>query len=127
ADLIGVRSPVVPVDPPAVPRFAFGQNFAVDLLALYAIHRTGDVAAAGLARDIPDHAVQAALRTPMTFMERANPTLYENFPRPLMPGLAERLGDCGIGWYTESDWQSFATIRRLLAPYHARVQGPPAP
>ncbi|RMB61237.1 hypothetical protein [Tessaracoccus antarcticus] len=118
ADTLNITVDFDDIAPPAEPHFRFGQNFALDLLSLYVVSRRGDVAGLRLVSDMPPSVTEAAKGLDMAFMERANPTLYEHFPQPLLGGLYRRLGECGIRWYTERDWTSFRTVRELLAPYH---------
>ena len=95
------------ISAPESPRLKFGENFAVDLLALYVISKTGEVDARGLVADVPPDVTNFALKADMKFMERANPTLYENFPSPLWPALSARLAELDIKWYSEKDWDVF--------------------
>ncbi|QSZ53258.1 hypothetical protein RI444_15520 [Paenarthrobacter sp. AT5] len=106
---------------PTQPHFAFGQNFALDLLALYVAKHAGEDVASDLLRDIPSDAFDHAKRLDLTFFERANTNLFQHFPPMLFGILAERLADAGIQFYTEQDWREFRQIRRFLAPYHPAV------
>lgn len=106
---------------PARTHFAFGQNFALDLLALYVAKHAGEDVASDLVRDIPSDAFDHAKRLDLTFFERANTTLFQHFPPALFGILAERLADAGIPFYTEQDWDEFRQVRNLLAPYHPAV------
>ena len=110
------------VSAPKKPHFAFGQNFALDLLTLYVISLTGDSNAMGLADDIPSPIAEFAKQKSMKFMERANPTLFENFPKELAPALHLKLAESGIQWYTEQDWIEFSQIRDLLAEHHSALR-----
>lgn len=107
---------------PAEPHFAFGKKFAIDFLALYALKAGGDEFSARLVRDMPDSVKVAASRLSLRFYERANTSLYENFPPDLVTGLWSRLSAVGILPYTERDWSDVAAVREILAPYHPAVR-----
>lgn len=123
AERRGVQLDLDLTQKPARTHFAFGQNFALDLLALYVAKHAGEDVASDLVRDIPTDAFDHAKRLDLTFFERANTNLFQNFPTELFGILAERLADAGIQFYTEQDWREFRQIRRLLAPYHPAVAG----
>lgn len=121
AESLGVTLARADITAPAVPHFQFGKNFALDLLVLYVMARTGDKAARGLAKEIPDEAVQLSDRLDMTFMERSSPTLFENFPKALTPDFHKRLAENEIRWYTEKDWREFGQVRDFLTAFHPTV------
>jgi len=106
---------------PTKTHFAFGQNFALDLLALYIAKHAGEDVASDLVRDIPTDAFDHAKRLDLTFFERANTNLFDRFPAEYFGGLTERLSDADIRFYTEKDWIEFRKVRKLLAPYHPAV------
>lgn len=106
---------------PQTPHFQFGKNFALDLLTLYVISKTGDENARGLAKEIPSAAVALASSIDMKFMERANPTLFEHFPVALAPGLNRKLAENDIRWYSEKDWTEFQMVREFMKSYHPVV------
>lgn len=123
AESLGVKLARADVPAPEVPHFQFGKNFALDLLILYVISRTGDKGARGLAGGIPDTAVSLATRLDLTFMERANPTLFEKFPTALTPGFHKKLAENEIRWYSEKDWREFGLVRDFLKAFHPAVGG----
>lgn len=108
---------------PAAPHYAFGQNFALDLLSLYVVKHAGIDAADELVRDIPVAALALSEKLDLTFFERANTTLYQHFPRPLLGGLVGRLAAAGVSLYTEADWLEYAQVRDLLRAYHPKIRG----
>lgn len=125
AQIVGDRLGV-PIDldltpKPARTHFKFGQNFALDFLSFYVAKYAGESVASDLVSDIPSEVVSLAKKLELTFYERANPTLYRNFPAQLMGGLADRLAHANMPFYTESDWSEFAQVRQALAPYHPVV------
>lgn len=121
AESLGIDLTLPDIPAPQVPHFQFGQNFALDLLVLYVISATGDPGARGLARDIPQGALELASRLNLTFMARANPTLFEHFPQELAPGLYKKLAENEIQWYTEKDWAEFTQVREYLKSFHPAV------
>lgn len=118
AERRGVKLKLDLTQKPARTHFAFGQNFALDLLALYVAKHAGEDVASDLVRDIPADAFDHAKRLDLTFFERANTNLFQHFPPELFGILAERLADAGIQFYTENDWDEFREVRQLLGPYH---------
>lgn len=118
ADEVGVDIQLPVIQPPNSPHFRFGESFAVDILSLYVMNKTSNADAMGMVRDIPDTVREFAQSQTMSFMERANPTLFENFPSSLFPLLQDKLGEYGIKWYTEQNWKEIQEVRKLLAPYH---------
>ncbi|MBG0739163.1 hypothetical protein IV500_07115 [Paeniglutamicibacter antarcticus] len=105
----------------STPHFSFGTNFALDFLSLYVIKHGSPELAAELVSGIPSEVVDRANELEMSFYENANPTLYQNFPRSQFGGLAGRLAESGISFYTERDWSDFAAVRALLSKYHQIV------
>lgn len=114
ADSIGINTEIPSVPPLSRPHFQFGDNFAVDMLSLYVIAKTGDPNARNLVRDVPSRVLKEMSGLSMAFMERANPVMYEKFPESLAPALSSRLSECGIKWYTENDWEELKRVRELL-------------
>ncbi|MEI2278556.1 hypothetical protein OHC50_13900 [Paenarthrobacter ilicis] len=121
AERRGVKLDLDLTQKPTRTHFGFGQNFALDLLALYVAKHAGEDVASDLVRDIPSDAFDAAKRLDLTFFERANTNLYEHFPKEYLGGMTERLAEAGIRFYTERDWTEFQEVRRLLGPYHPTV------
>ncbi|WP_143588122.1 hypothetical protein [Tersicoccus phoenicis] len=109
------------VTKPSTPHFSFGQNFALDFLSIYVARHGGPDLADELVSGIPDHILASSSRLHLTFYERADTTLYLNFPADLAAGLARNLASAGVRPYTELDWVEFQQVRSLLAPYHPVV------
>lgn len=118
ADTMNLTVDFGEIAPPPQPHFRFGQNFALDLLALYVVSLYGNESGLHLVRDMPSPVVEVAKGLDMAFMERANPTLYEHFPQPLLEDLYRRFGAYDIRFYTERDWEAFRVVRGLLQPFH---------
>lgn len=121
SETLGIDLTPSEIPAPRSPHFQFGKNFALDLLTLYVISKTGEEDARGLARDIPNTAIALASRVEMKFMERANPTLFEYFPRALAPQLNSKLAENDIRWYSEKDWSEFQMVRDFMQAYHPVV------
>jgi cyanophycin synthetase len=121
ADACGVSVELPEITPPPRPHFAFGENFLVDFLCIYAINRLDAEQARLLVRDIPDEVIEVAGGMRLDFYERANTVLYEGFPAELRSRLYSRLAEYGIGWYTEDDWREYGVVRNLLSKYHPAV------
>lgn len=107
---------------PDRPHFGFGENFALDFLAFYVAKHAGENTANELVSDIPVEVIRLADQLDLTFFERANPSLYLNFPTPLLAGLTGRLADAGIRFYVEKDWNDLAQIRAFLAQYYPLIK-----
>lgn len=121
ADRVGVDIPLNLTPKPPQPHFDFGQNFALDLLSLYVAKYAGAETASEMVSNIPPEMMTLAKTLDLTFFERANTTLYQNFPAPLMGGLASRLAQAKIPFYTEKDWVEFRQVREALAKFHPVV------
>lgn len=121
AEQLGVSVEFPQIAAPSSPHYKFGDNFAVDLLTLYVASKTDSEHASTLCRDIPEPAFALARNLDMNFMERANPTLYSNFPDELAPALFQKLAESGIRWYTENDWDELQEVRNLLLPAYIKL------
>ncbi|MEV8182920.1 hypothetical protein [Specibacter sp. NPDC078692] len=120
-DRLGTDLHIPIVQKPARPHFAFGENFALDFLTIYVAKYAGHDIANDLVRDIPPEILNLGSQLDLTFYERANSTLYENFPAPLMGGLAGKLAGAKIPFYVERDWNDFSRVREALAKYYPVV------
>jgi hypothetical protein len=118
SERIGMNFAIPDVVKPPKPHFKFGQNFALDFLSFYVTKFGGRKAVDGLVAELPDEVERAAGKLDLTLFERANSTLYSNFPSSLFGGLAAGLAEAGMPFYTEHDWHEYQTIREILTPYH---------
>lgn len=114
AQKLGIDIDLPDIVSPPRPHFHFGQVFSVDLLALYIGVTLGKEAAQTMVRDLPDSALKQASHLGMDFMEKWNPTLYQNFPKLLLPELMKKLAIFDIPAYTEQDWEQISNIRDIL-------------
>ncbi|MEX5308884.1 hypothetical protein [Kocuria sp. CPCC 205297] len=109
------------IQAPGAPHYQWGQNFATDFLSLYVAKHAGPDARDTMVSDTPPEVDAAVADLTLTFFEKANTTVYQAMPTPLLGGLVEKLTDAGIGLYTESDWDEYRAVRQLLAPYYPAV------
>lgn len=124
SERMGLAFDLPAVVKPAMPHFSFGQNFALDFLTLYVSKFAGRDVVDGMVSDFPDEAEALVKGMDLTLFERANSTLYSNFPSELFGGLATNLAGAGISFYTETDWCEYQAIREFLTPYHPIVAKP---
>lgn len=122
----GTNLDIPEVQKPSKPHFTFGQNFALDFLAFYVAKHAGEDIVNELVADVPAELVRLASGLDLTFFERANPSLYLNFPTPLLAGVTGRLADAGMRFYVEQDWHDLSLVRQLLAPYYPVIKPSPA-
>ncbi|MBP2216327.1 hypothetical protein [Arthrobacter sp. CAN_C5] len=121
AGRLGVAVGLPDIPAPAQPHYRFGKIFALDLLSLYVLKHAGSEVAGSLVSGIPNKANLLVDRLDLTFFERANDTLYANFPAKLMGGLARKLVEGGVCFYSKGDWEEFAQVRSFLGQYHPVV------
>ncbi|QYH19412.1 hypothetical protein JKI95_09970 [Corynebacterium aquatimens] len=105
---------------PALPvgqrvHYTFGQNFAVDLTALFfkACGR-GDLAE-GIVSDSPSLDHLGLVDEDFDFMLRADPNYYAAYPRELFDRLESALDRSGIEWYEDSHFESVEKVREALS------------
>lgn len=121
ADRLSIDIPLDVSPKPMKPHFSFGQNFALDFLSLYVMKHAGIAVASDMVSEIPSEALALSKKLDLSFFERANSTLYSNFPRPLFGGFAGKLAGADIPFYTEHDWVEYAEVRNFLGRYHAAI------
>lgn len=119
---LGTNLDIPEVMKPPKPHFAFGKNFALDFLAFYVAKHAGEEVVNELVSDVPHQLVALAQKLDLTFYERANPSLYLNFPTPLLAGVTGRLADAGMRFYVEKDWHELAHVREFLAPHYPVIK-----
>lgn len=118
----GTNLDIPEVQKPSKPHFTFGQNFALDFLAFYVAKHAGEDIVNELVSDVPAELVRLASGLDLTFFERANPSLYLNFPTPLLAGVTGRLADAGMRFYVEQDWRDLSRVRQFLEPYYPIIK-----
>ena len=98
--------------------YRFGQNFAVDVTALYFISINRDDLAGKLVSEIPYDLSNSLKNFDLSFLERANQHHYGAYPHPMREALVSGLKRSGIGWYSEADYENLEAFRQLLSPYY---------
>ncbi|MBO1029050.1 hypothetical protein IPU79_07605 [Micrococcus luteus] len=121
ADSLGVPVDIPDIKRPERPHYPFGTAFAVDMLALYVISKTGDLTARGLVRDIPAGVAQIARQLDLSFLEQVNPTLIRALPEPLRPDFYHKLASHGLAFYDESDWSEVKRLRHLISAFYPQL------
>ena len=106
------------VPPPARQHFRFGDNFAVDFLALYTLKYAGIEVASHTIRDIPTEAQMLAEELSLAFYEKVNPNFLAGIPEPLRQDYFLKLSEQGILSYTKADWDELLRVRNFLSRYH---------
>lgn len=122
ATRLGTALDIPDVVKPPKPHFSFGTNFALDFLAFYVAKHAGETVVNQLVSDVPKELTSLAEGLDLTFYERANPSLYLNFPTALFSGVTGRLADAGIRFYVEKDWHELAQVREFLAPHYPAIK-----
>lgn len=110
-------------DLPSNPKvhFRFGQNFTVDLTALF-FHAMGqsDYIEA-IVGDFPEGLGRKFNSSDLEFMLKADQNYYSVYPQELTSYLNEGLMASGIEWYSESDYGAVERLRRELGAFHPRL------
>lgn len=111
------------VDMPELPKtqrvhYTFGQNFAVDLTALFLDTMGYPHFANNLVDSIPSSVRKELVADDFRFMRKADQNYYAAYPEPLRKALNEGLSTSEIEWYREADYESVAKVRRLLAEWY---------
>ncbi|MEX5309642.1 hypothetical protein [Kocuria sp. CPCC 205297] len=71
--------------------------------------------------DVPEGVDAVIAKLDFSFVERTNPTLYNRFPDKLLPDLARRLYQLGLGLHGEADWKEFDILRQAFATHYPEV------
>lgn len=119
ADINGMNVDLPPLPPNQRVHYEFGQNFAVDLTALFFVSIGHTDFATNLVASIPDSIQAAVTEDDFRFMLKADQNYYAAYPEPLRSSLENGLGGCKIEWYSESDYESVDKIRRLMSEWYA--------
>lgn len=106
------------VPPPARQHFRFGDNYAVDFLALYIIKYAGMEIASHTIRDIPTEALMLVEELSLDFYDKVNPNFLAAIPEPLRLDYMDKLSEQGILSFTKTDWNEFIQVRNFLSRYH---------
>lgn len=113
----------IAVDLPPLPagqrvHYAFGQNFAVDLTALFFQARGRDDFADGIVAGSPTLVELGLEPTDFDFMLKADPNYYAAYPQELAPTLESALARSGIQWYEDTDFRAVEKVRGSLSRFY---------
>lgn len=98
--------------------YQFGQNFAVDVTALYFMSIKRNDLASRLVSQIPYDLDRRMKNFDLSFLERANQHHYAAYPHPMREALKMGMSRSSIEWYSETDYENLEEFRRLLNPYY---------
>lgn len=98
--------------------YRFGQNFAVDLTALYFEAMGYPAFAAKLVESIPDDVRRELRQEDFNFMLKADQNYYSAYPDHLKSTLVRGLTECGIEWYSDFDYECVEKIRTVLSTWY---------
>lgn len=111
AERLGIEIKVPSLDFEQKVHYRFGENFTVDVTALYFDSIGRSDIAEKLVMEIPSQIRDQVKRTGLAFLEKANPHHYSAYPEDLAPSLIQGLEKAGIEWYDESDFRSLENFR----------------
>lgn len=94
--------------------YTFGQNFAVDLTALFFKAYGRDECAEAIVAGTPPLG-RALTRRDFDFMLKADQNYYASYPEQLRAELEVALERSEIEWYTETDYESVEKVRSFLS------------
>lgn len=97
--------------------YTFGQNFAVDLTALFFKAHGRDEFADAIVSETPSLGSELD-KDDFEFMLKADQNYYADYPGSLRPELESALKRSGIPWYSETDYESVDKIRRFLSGHY---------
>lgn len=99
----------------------FGQNFALDFLALYELKYAGKSVVQKTVKDIPEEADDLVHRLTLRFYERLNPVFLPTIPEGIRQGVLDKMRAADIVPYDEEDWAEFQEVKKLLSFYHKEL------
>lgn len=110
-------------DLPPNPRvhFEFGQNFTVDLTALFFRAMGRRKYSEAIVANFPEDLAQKFDSSDLEFMFKADQNYYSAYPPELALPLNEGLVRSGIKWYSEQDYEAVEKVRRELGVYHPHL------
>ena len=119
ADRLGIDVTVPSLDLEQKVHYEFGENFAVDVTALYFIYAGREHLAKKLVKEIPTDLKREALKMDMTFLQKINPHHYSTYPSVLSEKLLEGIQKAGLKWYEENDFENLEKFKVLTNDYYA--------
>lgn len=117
ADIVGEELGLPPLPDRQRVHYKFGQNFAVDLTALFFKAYGRDEFAEAIVSGTPSLGPELT-REDFNFMLKADQNYYASYPEPLRAELESALKRSGIEWYSEEDYESVAKVRRFLSGHY---------
>lgn len=93
----------------------FGSDVATTLVALYCMKQATPAALKPLFTKIPWSARRFAKRANLAFLEKYDPTSYEDFPPSLKDGLLTRFEELGVHPYDDDDFADLERLKNYLA------------
>lgn len=113
----------IDVELPALPanqrvHYKFGQNFAVDLTAMFFIAFGYQAFADAIVDGVPRSIVTSVNEQNMEFMLKADQKHYLTYPDALSANLLNALDLSNLGQYEESDYEAVNEIRELLGDFY---------
>lgn len=103
-------------------RVPWGRAFAVDFLALFFIQEYGRQFVEEWI-DLPEDAeFRAATELNLDFYLKYNTNLIGYIPASIRDRVLNAFHSCGVYPYNEADFQSFDSVRRLLARHHPALR-----
>lgn len=98
--------------------YDFGQNFAVDLTALFFIAFGFKSFAESIVRTVPSSIASAVNESNMAFMLKFDQAYYANYPKSLERNRSEALKVSGLSCYESADYAAVDEIRRLMGKFY---------
>lgn len=108
------------VDIPKKPYFKFGENFALDFLAIYIAKHAGIDVVCHTLSDVPDDILSLINGNNLYFYEKVNDLMLKNFPSKLVEDYLNKLAEAGVYRYDESDWIEFENVKKFLFRFHKK-------
>lgn len=98
--------------------YKFGQNFAVDLTALFFEVTGRPDFAASLVESIPSDLRRELRQEDFSFMLKVDQNYYGAYPETLRAGLDSGLAASDLDWYSDSDYEGVHKIRELMSTWY---------
>lgn len=117
ADIVGEELELPPLPDWQRVHYKFGQNFAVDLTALFFKAYGRDEFAEAIVSGTPSLWPELT-REDFNFMLKADQNYYASYPESLRAELESALKRSGIEWYSEAEYESVEKVRRFLSGHY---------
>mgnify|MGYP007092277790 FL=1 len=113
---IDVKTPQLPRKPRI--HYRFGQNFAVDMTALYFSSLGLGEYSDQLVEGMPEQVRKVSSVADFSFMEKINGALYSDYPSELRESLEKGLSTSSMSWYDRQDNENLESLRHLLSAHY---------